>query len=132
MGTVVDTSVLIAVERGQLNASRLRDHEDQATVLAAVTASELLEGVHRAQSAVHRTRRERFVEGTLATFTIVPFGLEIAGVHARLAVELDAAGTRIGEADLMIAATAVWLDYRIATRDLRSFPKIPNLDVVRW
>ena len=132
MGTVVDTSVLIAVERGQLDASRLRDHEDQATVLAAVTASELLEGVHRAQSAVHRTRRERFVEGTLATFTIVPFGLEIARVHARLAVELDAAGTRIGEADLMIAATAVWLDYRIATRDLRSFPKIPNLDVVRW
>ena len=33
---------------------------------------------------------------------------------------------------ILIAATAVWLDYRIATRDLRSFPKIRGLDVVRW
>jgi len=53
-------------------------------------------------------------------------------VHARLDAELSAAGTPVGDADLMIAATAVALDYRIATRDLRSFPKIKGLDVVRW
>jgi predicted nucleic acid-binding protein len=32
----------------------------------------------------------------------------------------------------MIAATAVWLDYRLATRDLRGFPKIEGLDIVKW
>jgi len=31
----------------------------------------------------------------------------------------------------MIAATAVWLDYRVVTRDLRSFPKIEGLDLLR-
>jgi len=32
----------------------------------------------------------------------------------------------------MMAATAVALDYRIATRDRRSFPTIEDLDLVRW
>ena len=32
----------------------------------------------------------------------------------------------------MIAATAVSVDYRVATRDLRSFPRIKGLDIVRW
>src|SRR5215216_4374473 len=97
-----------------------------------MTASELLHGVHRQNSAVTRTRAERFVETVLASFPIVDFDLDVARVHARLDAELSAAGSAVGDADLIIAATAVWLDYRIATRDLRSFPKIQGLDVVRW
>ena len=68
----------------------------------------------------------------IAFFPVVAFDLDMARVHARLGAELAEKGTQIGAHDLMIAATAVWLDYRIATRDLRSFPKIRGLDVVRW
>ena len=50
----------------------------------------------------------------------------------RMKAELAAAGTPVGDADLAIAATAVWLDYRVATCDLRSFPRIKGLDLVRW
>jgi tRNA(fMet)-specific endonuclease VapC len=72
------------------------------------------------------------VERVLASMPVIPFDLDIARVHARLDAELSAAGTAVGDAELMIAATAVWLDYRVATRDLRSFPRIEGLDVVRW
>ena len=41
-------------------------------------------------------------------------------------------GHTFSQPDLIIAATAVALDYRVATRDLRSLPKIRGLDVVRW
>ena len=133
MGTLIDTSVLIAAQRGQLDPDRFREEDDdEPVVLAAISASELLHGVHRLKGAVARTRAERFVEHVLASMPVVPFDLDIARVHARLDAELSAAGTAVGDADLMIAATAVWLDYRVATRDLRSFPKIEGLDVVRW
>ena len=133
MGTVVDTSVLIASERGHLDPERLVDvDEQQAAVIAAITASELLQGVHRVPRTAIRLRRERFVETVLTTFTVIAFNLDIARVHAQLAAELSTAGTPVGEADLMIGATAVWLDYRVATRDLRSFPKIRGLEIVRW
>ena len=100
--------------------------------MAAITASELLHGVHRLKGAVARTRAERFVEGLLSSMPVIPFDLRVARVHARLDAELSAAGTPVGDADLMIAATAVAFDYRVATRDLRSFPRIKGLDVVRW
>jgi tRNA(fMet)-specific endonuclease VapC len=133
VGTLIDTSILIAVQRGQLDPVRLRgENDDEPVAIAAITASELLHGVHRVTSAVARTRAERFVETVLASIPVIPFDLEVARVHARLDAELSVAGTPVGDADLMIAATAVALDYRIATRDRRSFPKIEGLDLVRW
>ena len=133
MGTLIDTSVLIAIERGQLDPARLAaEDDDEAVAIAAITASELLHGVHRLRGAVARTRAERFVEHLLAELPVVAFDLDVARVHARLDAEASSTGTAIGDADLMIAATAVWLDYRVATRDLRSFPKIEGLDVIRW
>jgi predicted nucleic acid-binding protein len=133
VGTIVDTSVLIAVERGQLDIAALRGMDaDEEVAMAAITASELLHGVHRLKGVVARSRAVRFVESALDALRVVPFDLDIARVHAELDAELAAAGTPVGDADLMIAATAVWLDYRIATRDLRSFPKIRGLRIIRW
>ena len=132
MGTLIDTSVLIAIERGELDLARLQADDDDELAIAAMTASELLHGVHRLRGAVARTRAERFVEHLLDVIPVVPFDLDVARIHGRIDAELSAAGAAVGDADLMIAATAVWLDYRIATRDLRSFPKIKGLTVVRW
>jgi len=132
-GTLIDSSVLIAVERGLIDLAALGDADDEEPLaIAAITASELLHGVHRLKGAVARTRAERFVERILAAIPVIPFDLDVARVHARIDAELSAAGTTIGDGDLMIGATAVWLDYRVATRDLRSFPKIKGLPVVRW
>jgi len=133
VGTLIDTSIFIAVERGQLDPARLAaEADDEAVAMAAITASELLHGVHRVKGAVARARAERFVEHLLASVAVMPFDLDVARTHARLDAELAAAGKAVGDADLQIAATAVWLDYRIATRDLRSFPRIKGLDLVRW
>jgi len=132
VGTLIDTSVLIAIERGELDLATIKEEEDEELAIAAITASELLHGVHRLRGAVARTRAERFVEHLLDVIPVIPFDLDVARIHARIDAELSAAGAAVGDADLMIAATAVWLDYRIATRDLRSFPKIKGLTVARW
>jgi predicted nucleic acid-binding protein len=133
VGTLIDTSVLIAVQRGRLDPAQLQDErDDEPVAISAISASELLHGLHRLTSAIARTRAERFVEHVLLSIPVVPFDLDIARVHARLDAELSSAGVSVGDADLMIAATAAWLDYRVATRDLRSFPKIEGLRVVRW
>jgi predicted nucleic acid-binding protein len=133
VGTLIDSSVLIAAERGQIDPARLDDEaEGEAVAISAMSASELLHGVHRLKSAVARTRAERFVEYVLARIPVVPFDLNVARIHARLDAELSSLGKAVGDADLVIAATAVWLDYRVATRDLRSFPAVKGLAIVRW
>jgi predicted nucleic acid-binding protein len=49
MATLIDSSVLIAAERGQLNFDEIATrYEEEDVAISAVTASELLHGVHRA------------------------------------------------------------------------------------
>lgn len=67
MGALIDSSVLIAVERDHLDLRTvLERHEREPIAIAAITASELLHGVHRAKTAAQRARREAFVEHLLA------------------------------------------------------------------
>lgn len=132
MGKVIDSSILVAAERGQLDlAAALADHRDEAFAISAVTASELLHGVHRVARA-KRAATEVFVEGILERLPILPFDLRSARVHARLWAEAVASGNTVGERDLMIAATAVAWGHEVVTRDRRSFPRIPGLTVVHW
>lgn len=133
MGAVIDSSVLIAAERGKLDFNRvLADYGDEPVAIATITASELLHGVHRAVEPSQRARREAFVERLLAELPLISFDLVVARVHARLSADLAAKGTPVGAHDLVIAATALALGYEVATRDDRSFPKIPGLKVLHW
>lgn len=132
MGILIDSSVLVAAERGQLDLDALlAGRADEDVAIAAITASELLHGVHRLKGAA-RARSEVLVERLLGLLPVVDFDLPAARVHATLGAELGARGTPVGAHDLMIAATAVLIDYAIATRDLRSFPRIRGLRVLRW
>lgn len=132
MGKIIDSSVLIAAERGQLDLERaLKDHRGDTFAISAVTASELLHGVHR----VSRSKRpvtEAFVERLLQHIPVLPFDLISARTHARLWAELLGKGRMVGERDLLIAATALSRDHEVVTRDERSFPHIPGLRVEHW
>lgn len=133
MGALIDSSVLIAAERNRTGLDELlRDHGEEAIAIAAITASEMLHGVHRAQKPAQRIRREAFVENILAVVPVVPFDVVTARVHASLWAQLASKGVNIGAHDLLIAATALAIGYDVATHDKRSFPKIPGLTVVAW
>lgn len=131
MGKVIDSSVLIAAERGQLDLGRaLEDHRSETFSVSAITASELLHGVHRRSR--QRATTEAFVERLLRHLPVLPFDLVSARVHARLWADLLARGQMVGAHDLLIAATALARDQAVVTRDERSFPRIPGLRVERW
>jgi predicted nucleic acid-binding protein len=127
----MDSSVLIAAERRSLDLdAAMGAHAEDSVGIAAITASELLHGVHRASTPAQRQRRETFVERLLAVLPVLPFDLVTARLHASLWASLAAKGTSVGAHDLLIGATAIAAGYRVATRDRRSFGKIPGLEVV--
>ena len=133
MGILIDSSVFIAAERGRLSlAEHVAGQEHEPFAISAVTASELLHGVHRAATPQHRVQRERFVEGILARFPVVEFGLEAARVHARLWADVLARGEAVGAQDLIIGATAIAMEFQVATANARDFQRIPGLRVQIW
>jgi predicted nucleic acid-binding protein len=129
MGIVVDTGVFITVERQgrPWREVLLGETRGELLTIAAITASELLAGVHRADTDERRLSREARVEEILSTVETLPFDLAVARVHAQLWANLVTSGQVIGPYDCMIAATAVAYGYSILTENVREFARIPGL-----
>jgi predicted nucleic acid-binding protein len=133
VGSLIDSSVHVAIERGDLDLERrLAETADEPFAISAITASELLHGVHRADDAARRAKREAWVEAILSSVPVLGFDLIAARVHARLAAALASNGTTVGAHDLIIGATALGRGLGVVTRDQRSFPRIPGLSVQVW
>lgn len=131
MGVILDTSVLIAAERGALRFEAMLDGlGDVGVGMAAVTASELLHGCLRATNPGVRARRFAFVEGLLETIPVLPFSLAEARPHAQVWAHLARSGALIGAHDLLIAATALARGHRVATLNREEFGRVPGLRLV--
>ena len=131
MGLILDSSLLIADERGRFDMPGfLRQFSSAKPVIAAITASELLHGVERAQDAARKAPRQRHVEQILAMIFIQPFDLAQARVHARIWAELEARGQMIGPHDLLIAAAALAHGHELATLSIQEFRRVNELQVV--
>ena len=132
MGLLIDTSVLVEVERSGSTAPALERLGGEPSFLAAITASELLHGVHRADGPARRARRQAFVEALLDLLPVLPFDLTAARVHAGLWAELRQRGELIGAHDLLIAATALAGDLKLLTCNLREFRRVDGLRIESW
>jgi tRNA(fMet)-specific endonuclease VapC len=133
MGIIFDTSVLVSFERGLINIDNLvAGREKEPFGISVITVSELLHGVHRADSQKRRLKREAFVEKIIETFPIYPFDLNASRIYARLWASLAKKGTQVGAHDLMIASTAISLGFSVLTLNLRDFRKIKGLNLEVW
>ena len=132
MAQLIDTSVFVTMERRGLPFDALlASAPDEPASIAAITASELLAGVYRADTPERRTKREAFVESVFDAFTPLPFDLRTARVHAEAWAHLRTAGRSMGAHDLLIAATALAHGYAVLTDDVRDFERVSGLEVRR-
>ncbi len=131
MGLLIDSSVLIAAERGRIRLqSVLAGNEDESLAISVVTASELLHGIYRAKTVEQAERRRQFVNFVLALFPIIPIDLEAAHHHARIWAGLQTRGEMIVPYDLLIAASALASGYKVVTFNVDEFTRVPGLQVV--
>lgn len=59
--------------------------------------------------------------------TILPFDLSTARVFGMIRAELERSGNILPDADLQIAATALYHNLELVTGNLRHFQRIPGL-----
>ncbi|MPZ49195.1 MAG: PIN domain-containing protein [Dehalococcoidia bacterium] len=124
MGILIDTSVLIGLERRGASLDVLNEIGDELAI-SAVSLSELLFGLHRARTIEQRQQRQEFIDTALEVLPLLPVDRVVAEVHARIWSDLTAAGQLIGTHDFFIAATAIAYDYALLTHNAREFARIP-------
>ncbi|SPF35603.1 Ribonuclease VapC [Syntrophobacter sp. SbD1] len=128
MGVIFDSSEIIFFERDRTQvASLVSGREGEPFGISVVTVAELLHGVERADTEARRLKRQSFVEKVLESFPIFPFDTTVARIYARICASLAKKGYTVGAHDLIIAATAISLDYSVVTANRRDFEKIEGL-----
>lgn len=128
MGIIFDSTEIIALERNRAAIDELiAGREDDPFGISVVTVAELLHGVERADTETRRLRRQAFVEKVIELFPIFPFDVSVARIYARIWASLEGKGCTVGAHDLIIAATAISLDYTVVTANRRDFGKIEGL-----
>jgi len=132
VAVVIDTSVFIHAERHRtgIDMSRWRDRGSQ--LLCAITVSELLVGVHRANTDARREARRLFVERIVSSIPVLDFNAVVARTHAEVNAELRRLGTPIGLYDLLIAATARFHGLPVLTCNVAEFSRVPGLEVLGY
>ena len=130
MGVIFDTSEIITIERNRQDIEALiYGREDDPFGISVVTAAELLHGVERANTEARKVRRQAFVEKVIEFFPVLTFDMTTARIYAKLWATLSGKGITVGSHDLIIAATAIALDYTVVTANMRDFQKIEGLKV---
>ena len=94
-----------------------------------ITLGELLYGAYRRRSAPLRQAIEEYVQGDIS---ILPFDEQAARAYAEIRVELEAAGKRLEEPDLRIAAICLAHDLTLVTGNVRHFERVAGLRVENW
>ena len=129
MAVLVDTDVLIDLERGNDTARIEKQLGNDDRAISVITVSELLHGVRRATGAT-RTKRHAFVEHLLGELRALAITDPVARVHAEIWADLTARGEPIGSHDLWIAATAIAHGLQLATGNTRHFARVPGLQLL--
>jgi predicted nucleic acid-binding protein len=89
MGILIDTGVFIRWERenGKTNFGRWANWGGPA--ISVITQSELMVGVHRANTPQRKENRLRFVQTILKSVSVLPIDSHISEVHAQIVAMLS-------------------------------------------
>jgi tRNA(fMet)-specific endonuclease VapC len=120
MGLVIDTDVWVLAEKSGSALNFARWAEYGGAYMSAITASELLVGVERANTAQRRAKRGAFVENLLSSVPVLEFSASVSRTHARMIAALPKNVTATAH-DALIAATAVHHGYALLTRNVADF-----------
>ena len=99
--------------------------EEQFT--SAVVVGELYKGAYRSQTQqLHLANIERRI---LPAITVLPYDVATAKEFGKIRARLEETGTVLPDADLQIAATAIYHDLELISGNLRHFSRITKLNI---
>ena len=136
MGLILDSSVLVAAERGGQNARQMlasiaRKIDETEVGISVITLIELAHGAARANTPERKAKRQKFLEELQTAMPIHPVTVSLALRAGKIDGENQARGVRLALPDLLIGVTALELGYSVGTANLRDFERIPGLPVVQ-
>ncbi len=127
---LLDTDVIIYSLKGdpKVNA-RMRTAAADPKALSVITYGELYFGAMKSANPQQNLAKVRRI-GQI--FPIIDVSRAIMETFGMLKADLQRAGKSVDDFDLVIASTAMVINYRLVTNNERHFKGIPGLQMENW
>lgn len=128
MNYLLDTDIIVNQLRGK---ERIQEtYIQKGAFVSIITYAELLYGAHKSNQ---KEKSLQIIHGFIKEFgiDILSITQEIAHTYARIKSDLEHEGKRLDDFDLLIAATAVAHSLILATKNVRHFQRIPQLNLAK-
>ena len=137
MDLILDSSVLIAEERRGRNArqalSEIATHAPGVDVaISVITLIELAHGAARTNTLERKTSRREFINELIIALPVYPITTSVALRAGQIDGANASNGVHLPLSDLLIAVTALELDYQVATANVRHFQMVSGLGIISF
>lgn len=130
MPYLIDTDILVNSIRGNERiAKRISDVGNVPKAISIISYGELLYGAKKSRQ---REKNCSIVYRMAEIFPIVGITRATIEAFTDLKVVLDEKGERIEDFDLLIAATALSLNYTLVTNNTKHYQRIAGLQLENW
>lgn len=130
MAYLIDSDTAIENLRGNARVkAMLVEKGSIPKAISVITYGELLYGARISRQA---ERNLAVIRGLPDIFPIVGIGRSIIETFIDIKRNLEVEGQPLDDMDLMIAATALTLNYCLVTNNTRHFERITGLDLENW
>lgn len=93
--------------------------------MSAVTVGELYQGAYR--SSARERHLKNIDERILPAVTVLPYDAATARIYGQIRAVLEGKGKPLADADLQIAATAIYHGLELVTGNLKHFQRVTDL-----
>ena len=130
MSYLIDTDILIYAVKGYDTVlMQIKKNRDIPMSISLISYAELVYGAKKSQ---YPERNMITVARIRNIYPVVGLNIEIMEVFAGIKAKLVKEGTRIEDMDLLIAATALYMDMTLVTNNTKHFERIENLKIENW
>ena len=127
---LIDTDTIIYALKGNEQVARhFRETAADPKALSVVTYGELLYGALKSQRRQENLAKVRRLQ---EIFPIIEATNAIIETYAAIKADIETSGKPLDDFDLVIAATAISLGYRLVTNNERHFRRIEELKLENW
>lgn len=130
MPFLIDTDILIySLKNHAAVNENFLTHEHSPKAVSVITYGELLTGARR---SVHVEKNLAVVYRIRELFPIMPVDEPVIETFSSIKTSLRQGGNVLDDMDLLIASTALTLNYTLVTNNEKHFNRIPGLLIDNW
>ena len=130
MAYLIDSDILIYSIKGNPRINqRIADLSATPKAISIITYGELLYGAKKSKQA---EKNSSIIYRIAEIFSIIGISRAIIETFVGLKLSLERKGQRLDDFDLMIAATALSLNYTLVTNNSTHFRRIEGIRLENW